>query len=59
VARSVERASEIDDAAAGAEAEALEAAEEQATAATDVGTDPVPSTETDAAADAESPIEES
>jgi DNA gyrase subunit A len=59
VARSVERASEIDDAAAEAEAEAVEAAEEQAAAGTDVGADPVPSTETDAAPDAESPTEES
>ena len=64
VARSIERAAEIDEAAAEAEAEvvegAVEGAVEQASATIDVGADPVPSndeTDTDPAAD--SPTEES
>jgi DNA gyrase subunit A len=60
VARSVERAAEIEEAAAEAEAEVVEEAAEQAGATIDVGGDPVPSndeTDTDPAAD--SPTEES
>ncbi len=64
VARSIERAAEIDEAVAEAEAEVVEGvvegAAEQASATIDVGADPVPSndeTDTDPAAD--SPTEES